>query len=485
MKSRSAVIKVCILFFLQTHFLHPGDACHISWHQYPCKYSITSHVDLSTGGPFQGPLEPCLLPCGLRVNFQHCLAFTRIYSPNNSLPLYRYLADTFAGAQLSDILQNIDEFYRTQQQDRESPTQVIDHRFKTKVWAWLVRNPEVSVGENNQWNHLTLDEAEKISSKATNDGKDSSNHDADSKSAPSSLRIFVSKERTWRAVAGHAPDDSKVVPLEFALLSIIASCKSKGIAQPDLVKLSGQDKRSVPKRTDALHRKGYIDKRPIQTKTARTSLCTLQRFRHSTAQTTADQPKDGGQPAGDEAQSANMIDFDSFNNKLFDILREHQIIAREDLKRKLGFKDKWRWKVLSRAVRKWERIGVVKRIRAESQYEKLHPCIKLERDPTATDLQLFHEFDFEVLSKHGVEKAGSAIPIDRQQEEGGFEAPLKGSSGPDEGNFDMSKGQTGPTKRIVPSWTPDRNLNNQLFDVINATGTTGITNMVRLLQYHP
>ncbi|KAJ5328473.1 hypothetical protein N7452_008863 [Penicillium brevicompactum] len=381
------------------------------------------------------------------------------------------------GAQLSDILQNIDEFYRTQQQDRESPSQVIDRRFKTKVWAWLVRNPEVSVGENNQWNHLTLDEAEKISSKATNDGKDSSNHDTDSKSAPSSLRIFVSKERTWRAVAGHAPDDSKVVPLEFALLSIIASCKSKGIAQPDLVKLSGQDKRSVPKRTDALHRKGYIDKRPIQTKTARTSLCTLQRFRHSTAQTTTDQPKDGGQPAGDEAQSANMIDFDSFNNKLFDILREHQIIAREDLKRKLGFKDKWRWKVLSRAVRKWERIGVVKRIRAESQYEKLHPCIKLERDPTATDLQLFHEFDFEVLSKHGVEKAGSAIPIDRQQEEGGFEAPLNGSSGPDEGNFDMSKGQTGPTKRIVPSWTPDRNLNNQLFDVINATGTTGITNM--------
>lgn len=324
-----------------------------------------------------------------------------------------------------------------------------------------MRNPEVSVGENNQWNHLTLDEAENISSEATDDD----DQDADSKSAASSLRIFVSKERTWLAVAGHAPDDAKVVPLEFALLSIIASCKSKGIAQPDLVKLSGQDKRSVPKRTDALQRKGYIEKRPIQTKTARTSLCTLQRFLKSQAEPT------GGQ------DSSNMIDFDSFNNKLFDILREHQIIAREDLKRKLGFKDKWRWKVLSRAVRKWERIGVVKRIRAQSQYERLHPCVKLEREPTATDIDLFHEFDFEILSQHGVEKAGAAIPIDRQQEEEEPETLQKIS--PDQGNVDMSKEQAGSTRRIVPSWTPDRNLNNQLFDVINATGTTGITNMVR------
>jgi hypothetical protein len=55
---------------------------------------------------------------------------------------------------------------------------------------------------------------------------------------------------------------------------------------------------------------GYIDKRPVQTKTARTSLCTLQRFyRHITS----DQAKE-------EPESKNMIDFGSFNTTLFGIL---------------------------------------------------------------------------------------------------------------------------------------------------------------------
>ncbi|CAG8111882.1 unnamed protein product [Penicillium olsonii] len=374
------------------------------------------------------------------------------------------------GARISDVLQKIDEFYQTQDQNRESPKQKVDHRLKKKIWTWLANNPEVSVGENNEWNHLTLDEATEVSSEKSHHRKPSRDEGAESEPVPSSIRIFVSRERSWLAVTGHAPDDSKVVPLEFALLSIIASRKSKGIAQPDLVKLSGQDKRSVPKRTDALQRKGYIDKRPIQTKSARTSLCTLQRFLNS--KETVDQPQDEGQTAGDEENSTVMIDFDSFNNKLFDILREHQIIAREDLKRKLGFNDKWRWKVLSRAVRKWERIGVLKRVRAESQYEKLHPCIKLEREPTSTDIDLFHEFDFEVLSKHGVEKAGAAIPGGQDQEGEDYEAPAQ-----DGNDIDTSKEQTGPLRRIVPTWTPDRSLNNQMFDVINGTGTAGITNM--------
>jgi transcription factor C subunit 3 len=342
------------------------------------------------------------------------------------------------------------------------------------------------VGPNNEWNHLTLEQAEEIHSQSAD-----SNASEDQESNPNhaeSIRMFVSGERTWLAVAGHPPDESKVVPLEFALLSIIASHKSRGITQPDLVKMSGQDKRSVPKRTDALQRKGYIDKRPIQTKSARTSLCTLRRFLH-TATESSDQPQEQEyQPAAEGAKPTAMIDFDSFNNQLFGILREHGIIARDDLKRKMGFKDRWRWKVLSRAIRKWERIGVLKRVRAESQYEKLHPCVKLERDPTPTDLELFHEFNFEVLSKHGVEKAGAAIPVGTAQG-AHLESSLKKSPTPGEGDMDLIKEEgdnaldkAEPARRVVPSWTPDRNLNNQIFDLINETGTTGITNMVSFIS---
>ncbi|KAJ5479684.1 hypothetical protein N7530_005193 [Penicillium desertorum] len=370
------------------------------------------------------------------------------------------------GASLSDLLQAVDDFH-TQPHNGPAINQNIDHRFKAKVWSWLTANPEVSIGQHNEWNHLTLDEAERLDSRSADPkGKGpEANQTADQNPDLPPLRIFVSEERAWLAITGHPPDDSKVLPLEFVLLSVIASRKSKGIVQPDLVKISGQDKRSVPKRTDALQRKGYIDKRPVQTKTARTSLCTLQRFyRH----TTSDQKKE-------EPESKNMIDFGSFNTTLFDILREHQLIARNDLKRLLGFNDHWHWKVLSRALRKWERIGVVQRVRAESQYERMHPCVKLLRDPTEQDLALFHEFNFDVLNKHGVRTKGTKFTPDRD-EDLELEGPSKRSPSPGDGGMDLIKEHVGDAVRIVPSWTPDRNLNNQIFDIVERSGTTGITN---------
>ncbi|CAG8903591.1 unnamed protein product [Penicillium egyptiacum] len=373
------------------------------------------------------------------------------------------------GASLSDLLQAIDDFH-TQPHHVTAIDQNIDHRFKAKVWSWLTANPEVSIGEHNEWNHLTLDEAEELDSRTMESDEPKmedpeANQTVDQNPDLPPLRIFVSEERAWLAITGHPPDDSKVLPLEFVLLSVIASRKSKGIVQPDLVKLSGQDKRSVPKRTDALQRKGYIDKRPVQTKTARTSLCTLQRFyRHITSDQTKEEP-----------ESKNMIDFDSFNTTLFAILREHQLIARNDLKRLLGFDDHWRWKVLSRALRKWERIGVVQRVRAESQYERMHPCVKLLRDPTEQDLALFHEFNFDVLNKHGVRTSGTKFTPDQDQVLE-LEGPSKRSPSPGDGGMDQIKAHVGDAVRIVPSWTPDRNLNNQIFDIVERTGTTGITN---------
>ncbi|KAJ5841857.1 hypothetical protein N7534_011687 [Penicillium rubens] len=370
------------------------------------------------------------------------------------------------GASLSDLLQAVDDFH-TQPHNGPAINQNIDHRFKAKVWSWLTANPEVSIGQHNEWNHLTLDEAERLDSRSDDPkGKGpETNQTADQNPDLPPLRIFVSEERAWLAITGHPPDDSKVLPLEFVLLSVIASRKSKGIVQPDLVKISGQDKRSVPKRTDALQRKGYIDKRPVQTKTARTSLCTLQRFyRHITS----DQAKE-------EPESKNMIDFGSFNTTLFGILREHQLIARNDLKRLLGFNDHWRWKVLSRALRKWERIGVVQRVRAESQYERMHPCVKLLRSPTEQDLALFHEFNFDVLNKHGVRTKGTKFTPDRD-EDLELEGPSKRSPSPGDGGMDLIKEHVGDAVRIVPSWMPDRNLYNQIFDIVERSGTTGITN---------
>jgi hypothetical protein len=90
-------------------------------------------------------------------------------------------------------------------------------------------------------------------------------------------RLYASQGRIWQALTGHGMDLKKVPSMEFVLLSLIAARGADGIAQPDLVQLSGQDKRSVPHRTAELTRKGYIAKINVQNK-YRTSLLIHSKF---------------------------------------------------------------------------------------------------------------------------------------------------------------------------------------------------------------
>lgn len=98
------------------------------------------------------------------------------------------------------------------------------------------------------------------------------------------IRLYASENRMWHALAGHGPNFSKIKSLDFVCLSIIAACGPKGILQHDLVRISGQDKRSLPARTDRLHDGGYIEKKRVSVQIGNpkrllhTSQCTLKRF---------------------------------------------------------------------------------------------------------------------------------------------------------------------------------------------------------------
>lgn len=329
----------------------------------------------------------------------------------------------------------------------------MDRRFQAKLWSWLARHAEVSVGKDREANHRSFEEVVE-----QDDG------------AP---RVFVSEERTWLAITGHEPDETKVLPTEFALLSIIASGKSTGIPQTDLVRLSGQDKRSVPKRTDVLQKKGYIQKRAIQVKSTRTSLCTLRQFlqpEYVTWQASTDQAAGAG---------SRMVDFKAFTDKLFDILRDYKIVARNDLKSLLGFSDAWHWKVLSRALRKFERIGVLKRVKAMSQYQdtvnKLHPCVMLLRDPSDRDLELFHEFSQNLFSNLG--NLGQKEDVDEPDEDYEEEPERAGTVG-----IVKREESVEEAGRVLPTWTPDRSLYHIILDRVDAAGTSGVNNHVSL-QY--
>ena len=91
-------------------------------------------------------------------------------------------------------------------------------------------------------------------------------------------RLYTSQNRVWQALTGHGIDLKKVPSMEFVLLSLIAARGAAGITQPELIAISGQDKRSVPHRTDELARKNYISKYPVQSNKMRTSLCIHTKF---------------------------------------------------------------------------------------------------------------------------------------------------------------------------------------------------------------
>ncbi|OJD11358.1 hypothetical protein AJ78_07860 [Emergomyces pasteurianus Ep9510] len=386
----------------------------------------------------------------------------------------------------TDVLAFIDDFYSSSTHSSEQLTQLdeavhrtpnIDRKFKQKAWAWLTKHPEVSVGNDREGNSLSLDEVESRCARSTAAGDDVSvDHGSQKPSTDDSLRVFVSEKRMWLAIAGHELDHSRVLPLEFALLSIIASRKSQGIMQPELPKLSGQDKRSIPKRTDSLCQKGYIEKRAVQHKSARTSLCTLRQFVRSKA---SDTPGDlSGQNTGSvPGELSSVIDFPVLLENLFKCLKEYKVITRNDLKAKLGMEDRWRGRILGRAIRKLERIGCVRRVRAVSQYsDKMktrHPSIMLIRELTENDLRLFLE-DSRTLITYIEQEDMDATELDQDQSQ----------QNPTHEMSEIKRDVAGTPEveyleqieRIVPRWTPDQILPNLIFDIVDKSGREGSTN---------
>ena len=98
------------------------------------------------------------------------------------------------------------------------------------------------------------------------------------------IRLYTSQNRMWYAITGHGPDESRVKSLDFICLSVIASSGPKGILQHNLISITGQDKRSLPGRTDRLRDGGYIVKEPETCwvgeprRRLHTSRCSLTRY---------------------------------------------------------------------------------------------------------------------------------------------------------------------------------------------------------------
>ena len=223
----------------------------------------------------------------------------------------------------------------------------VDRPFLEQVWKWLLQNPDIRLGGYAGLKQLTLSEVEARNAAIEQPGRsipisretelsktiapsEASNaptivQDGDvtrtlqtaksvsarteSATVPQGakfdpgIRLYASNDRMWHTLTGHAPDSNKVKSLDFICLSIIAACGPKGILQPDLVRISGQDKRSLPARTDRLHNGGYIEKKGVSVELVNpprllnTSKCTLKRFAKGNSDQTEQTSDPGSTPA--------------------------------------------------------------------------------------------------------------------------------------------------------------------------------------------
>ncbi|KAF2438457.1 hypothetical protein P171DRAFT_477338 [Karstenula rhodostoma CBS 690.94] len=278
-------------------------------------------------------------------------------------------------------------------------------------------------------------------------------------------RLCTSQNQTWIAITGHPIDLNKVPGSEFVLLSIIATSGPRGISQPELQKLSGQDKRSVPARTDSLHKKGYIDKRPIQWGKARTSLCTHKMY----LKNVQEEPKSANDVFGVHTLSLTGLLF--LLNKL---LETNSVVAVRNLRKKLGVSvERWNGRAVRGALIRLEQTGYLRRFTVEKQSRDSHLlsnqfiCVQRLREPMEDDL---NNLKFKRIAESSAADAADEEPLEVEKAGEGSMQELEQDLMNDVSDADADGDAD---RRIPPQWTPDRLLTNLVVDAVNTTGIDG------------
>lgn len=154
---------------------------------------------------------------------------------------------------------------------------VLDSAYLESLWSWISTNKDVSSHSNN------VPPSQQIQ------GFTQQQHDFIQKYAKT--RLVTTDDRIWHAITDHGVDWKRLPKSEFQCLCVIAAHGPGGVLQPDVVNITGQDKRSVPGRTDKLAEKGYIIKESCVGGGSKTSLLRLKKFAQAqNAATSSDSP---------------------------------------------------------------------------------------------------------------------------------------------------------------------------------------------------
>ncbi|RYP22338.1 hypothetical protein DL765_001690 [Monosporascus sp. GIB2] len=394
-------------------------------------------------------------------------------------------------------------------EDDESSVETADLGLASKVWRWLVARHDVSVGTNREFNHLSLEEIldrcerEKASS-VTADSQAAGSQEAppsqnpkNPESASESVgpRLYVSEERQWKTLTGHGPDFKRIPLFEWKALVDIASVKQKGILQGDLVRLTGQDKRSLPTRTDALAKKGYIIKQPILLRGFRSSKIWLKQF----AENAQAEARREGLPLEelDLSREALMRDLDPvpFNNHwngekidylaiaqgFLTITKAWGIIRYCDLRTKMGVDERVpQMRALAKSSRWFTKLGAVTFVAARfaNSSRLFKDCVKFLRDPTPNEWKKFRRIPTNHL-KAPSSRIGKRGQASRDHAKLKAEKAETSQDGQQAKPLPAAKAHSELLDQIEvtsSSWLPQKPFVNTVFDIIRRAGPEGSSN---------
>ncbi|KAM0395152.1 hypothetical protein ACHAO7_004260 [Fusarium culmorum] len=282
----------------------------------------------------------------------------------------------------------------------------VQDRTSAIIWSWLAARRDISVGTDREYNRLSLDEVLALSASGSAPEQDAeiSGSQPENSTSSRNVRVRASEDTMWESLTGHAVDYKRVPKSEWMLLLGIASTTTEGILQGDLGRLTDQDKRSVPKRTDSLLKKGYIVKRTTLVRGTKTSKMWLKLFAPPL-------PKDS--EGTDEARpdmtltrqvlvedlapvpwhtrwTGESIDYIALATTIMAIVKEWGVLQMKDMKSKLGVLGmRWQMKVLAKVCRFLNQRGVIQYVAAKLGEKVFKDCVKYVRDLNSEDWLLY------------------------------------------------------------------------------------------------
>ncbi|KAJ9424719.1 hypothetical protein QL093DRAFT_2574414 [Fusarium oxysporum] len=294
----------------------------------------------------------------------------------------------------------------TQTESLSEGDSAVQARTAATIWSWLTARRDISVGADREYNHLTLDQVLALPIAGGTPGQNAEPTEAlrGNPTEHHHVRVYASEDTMWESLTGHAVDYKRVPKSEWMLLLGIASTTTQGILQGDLGRLTDQDKRSVPKRTDSLLKKGYIVKRTTLVRGTKTSKMWLKLFAPPL-------PKDG--EGVDEARpdmtltrqvlvedlepvpwrvrwTGESIDYIALATTIMAIVKEWGVLQMKDMKSKLGVLGmRWQMKVLAKVCRFLNQRGVIQYVAAKLGEKVFKDCVKYVRDLNAEDWSLY------------------------------------------------------------------------------------------------